>query len=296
MTTLVTYDDENSRKEDLLDIITNISPTKTPMLSGFAHVKAKGTLHEWLEDTLDARGHNAKVEGSDASFGALTNPTRPVNVVQILDKTFQVSDTMRRVDTAGYKDRFNYEAQKALKALSNDINHAIDRGSRATGNVTVARQMAGVINYITTNATNISGTSLTEAIYTNILQDIWTAGGDPDETYVGARVKRQINAFTANATKNVNINDRRLVNSVDIYESSFGLQKIFLDRDALEGGSSINSLVALQNDKFRIAWLAKPELVNIAKLGRSSRAMIEGEVTLEVLAEKASGKLTNIIG
>src|SRR3990170_659830 len=118
MPTLVTYDDSTSRREDLLDVIVNISPTDSPMLSGFAAATAKATLHEWLIDTLAARGDNAKVEGADPTYPTLSNPTRLTNKVQILTKPFQVSDTWEAIDAAGYRDRFVYESGKALKELS----------------------------------------------------------------------------------------------------------------------------------------------------------------------------------
>ena len=52
MAVFETYNTATAIREDLLDVIVNISPTETPMLSGFKKSKAKATLHEWLTDTL----------------------------------------------------------------------------------------------------------------------------------------------------------------------------------------------------------------------------------------------------
>jgi len=293
---MVTYDD-SSRREDLLDIIVNIDPTETPMLSGFGTSTAMNTLHEWLTDTLASRAHNAAVEGADPSFPALSGPTRSVGICQVFTKPISVSDTQRSVKHAGLKDAFMYQASKKLKELSNDIEHAITRGSAASGTGSAARQLSGVQNCITTTATTVaSGTSLTENIYNTLLQAIWTLGGDPDETYVGGRVKRQISAFTSGLTKNIAADDRRLVNSIDVYESDFGLQKVYLSRDVLQAAGNGNTLVALQNDKFRTAWLRRPFLQNLAKTGDATKAQYVAELTLECLNEKASGKLDGIAG
>lgn len=267
------------------------------MLSGFGTSTAQNTLHQWLIDTLAARAHNAKIEGADPTYPTLTAPSRNVNFTQILTKPLDVTDTQRAVNHAGLRDAYMYQAQKKLKELSNDIEHAITRGSNASGTGSASRQMDGVLNCIDTTVTTVaSGTSLTENIYNTLLQAIWDLGGDPDETYVGARVKRQISAFSANVQRNIAADDRRQVNSIDVYESDFGLQKIFLSRDMLQAAGNGNSLVALQNDKFRTAWLRRPFLQNLAKTGDSTKAQYVAELTLECLNEKSSGVLNGIAG
>lgn len=51
---LITYQDA-SRREDLVDVITNISPSETPLLSGLGEgSEATQTLHEWLVDSLSS--------------------------------------------------------------------------------------------------------------------------------------------------------------------------------------------------------------------------------------------------
>ena len=46
-------------REDLIDIIVNISPTKTPVLSMTESVRAFATLHEWQTDSLNSPTANA---------------------------------------------------------------------------------------------------------------------------------------------------------------------------------------------------------------------------------------------
>ena len=41
-------------REDLTDIIYNISPTDTPFMSSIGKEKATGVLHEWQTDALAA--------------------------------------------------------------------------------------------------------------------------------------------------------------------------------------------------------------------------------------------------
>ena len=51
-------------REDLVDIIYNISPTECPFQAAIGKNKAESTLHEWQTDTLaTAVTTNAQVEG-----------------------------------------------------------------------------------------------------------------------------------------------------------------------------------------------------------------------------------------
>ena len=55
-------------REDLADVIYNISPTECPFMSNAGKGSASQTNHEWQTDGLAAAGANAQIEGDD--FGA----------------------------------------------------------------------------------------------------------------------------------------------------------------------------------------------------------------------------------
>ena len=75
--TAYTYNDAAMR-EDLLDLITNISPRETQITSGLSTSSAKAIRHEWLTKKLGAVKTNAYVEGVDASY-SVQNPVRAIN-------------------------------------------------------------------------------------------------------------------------------------------------------------------------------------------------------------------------
>ena len=66
MAVLTTYNTTGIR-EDLADIIYNISPTETPFMSGVGKNKATNTSHQWQTDSLGAVAANAKAEGASIS-------------------------------------------------------------------------------------------------------------------------------------------------------------------------------------------------------------------------------------
>ena len=101
------YSYDPSVREDLLGIITNITPRETQLMSGLGTSSAKGVIHDWLEDTLEAAANNGYIEGVDASFVGF-NTTRARNILQISRRGYQVSDSLKAVDGAGYADALAY--------------------------------------------------------------------------------------------------------------------------------------------------------------------------------------------
>ena len=293
MAIFTTYN-QNGNREDLLDIIVNITPTETPMLSGFKKTKAKGTLHEWMQDSLAAVGDSKVVEGSDATFGTLAARTRVGNYTQINRKTFQVSDTMDVIEKAGVNGgEYEYQMARSLKELARDMENDIVTGTSAAGaSTSTARASRGVLSFISSNVETGSATgtqALTETLYNDALQTIFNSGGNPDTTYCNGFQKRQISGFTASQTRNIEATSKKLIATLDVYESDFGLQRVILDRymDA-------DKVALLQKDMWKVAMLRPVKHTPISRIGSSRRGMVESEWTLEALSEASSGKITEL--
>lgn len=291
MATTNSYDDRAIR-ESLLDVITNITPEIDPLYTGLQKSEAQQPLHQWLTDTLAAVGVNAQVEGADATYADRTNPARKVNYTQIVRKDVQVSGTDRASNTAGFKDRYKYEVQKAMKEWRRDAELAILRGSLATGSGSAARQMAGIKAQITTLATNPSGVSLSETMLNSYLQNAWNQGGEPDMILVGGTLKRRIDGFNAssNNTRYVQADDKSIINTVVRYVSSFGVHDLMLHRLVDLSGDTNSTIYGIQKDKWAVSHLTgrEPSLVQGATTGDSTKAFIVGELTVEGRAENSS--------
>jgi len=284
--------DSNARKESLLDIITNISPVENGLIKLLGRSSATNTLHEWVTDTLKTPAAQAVVEGSDASFANRTNPTRVQNQTQIVRIDFAVTDTERARNYPGFKDRYAYEMQKAMKEWSNDAEFNLLRSTIATGTGSAARTMVGLKAAITTNATAQSGVSLSEAQVNDYMQTAWGTGGEPTDILVGSKLKRRISGFTANTTRQTIAEQEELHNVIDTYYSDFGVFRIRLHRFMTVSGDTNFDILGVQPDKFRVAYLREPEHVTLSKTGSATKGMIEGEMTLEYLAESSSFKAT----
>jgi hypothetical protein len=150
--------------------------------------------------------------------------------------------------------------------------------------------LTGIKNVLTTNRSTVnSGDLLGEDVFNSILQAIYDGGTDDvaGEVYVGGTLKRTISNYTAGSTKNVDSMDKRLIRPVDVYESDFGIQKIFLHRDV--AGSANNREIVVINPNYHVISFLKgrrTKVEKLAKTGDAEKAQIISELTIEHRAEK----------
>lgn len=286
-------------REDLTDIIANISPEETWVTSNTADVTAMAVYHEWQTDALRSPTTNYVVEGADVDNASITPTTRLGNYVQNVRRQYKISDIQEQVAKAGRRSEEAYQATKHLKELANDIEYAlVINSSSASGASGTARQMIGLIGAISTNASTGSGVSgITgaasniETIYNDNLQLIWAAGGKPKTTLCGAAAKRKISAFTGNNTRFNVMSEGEVQGAVSVYQSDFGPMAIRLHY-ILNGASSGTILNLGDMSLFRKAWLARPKKEEAARNGSARTWFIEGSLTLEYGNEKGAGKIT----
>jgi hypothetical protein len=308
-------------REDLLEQITNISPYDTPFVSQAPKVACRHIYHQWLIDTLSAQDGTGAVEGADWSLSTTTAPSRIFNITMILRKDIGLSESQRAVDTAGFADQYAYEVQKAVKELAVKLETCVFGAlSTATGTSAAARVMKGLQAFIATNTAYAganAGTAgggasndgqLAVGDFADMLNSIYVAGGNPEQVYVSPKVKRQVSAFTVPGAaagtphaRNIAAVDKKLVGAIDFYDSDFGLIQIVLDRWVPESTNTTTATAAATNtggQMFflsrainRLAWLRPVHHELVGKRGDSVAGLVVGEVTLEVLNEKANGRM-----
>jgi hypothetical protein len=291
---LVTFDD-GSRREDLLSIVGDITPDDTPLMTMLKTSTAKDTVHQWLEDYITPpTSVTPASEGAAATYAALVQPQRRVNLTQILSKTFRVSGTERAVNPGNNQDPLDYQAAKALRSWKMDAEfELINAGAIASGASGTAIQMAGLLNVITSLYTaRLSGTSLSETEFQDMHQASWEQGGTEnsfDLVLVPFGLKRKIDGFTAGATKYVDQSDKKLTQPVAIYETSAGVARIMQHRYVPSAAATPGPyFLGLKEDLFRVAYLRKPFKEMLAKDGDRENGQIVGEFTLEFLAQRSS--------
>ena len=288
---------QGTRREDLLDLIQDVSPDENPLSTMLGTTEAKQTTHEWLEDyTARPTGNTGEVEGFEATFSDLAEPSRRRNVTQIIKETFKVSATMSAVDNVG-GDPWSYQRDKAMERWKNRLEFAIVRGALTSGASGSTQTMAGIEATVTSHYTaRLSGTSLSEteinAMQLDVAQDVGT--GDVFDTLLTTlQLRQKISTFTAGNTRYVDADTYKLHRKIMVYEADYGPMKIFGHKDvSVSAATPGPRVIGLREDKWRIAYLTnrRPKFKELPENGDYRAGMIVGEATLEFLGERANAQ------
>jgi len=306
-------------KEDLQDIIYDISPMDTVFLTRISRMTAKSTLHEWLTDTLTAAAHNAKVEGDGFSAVARTLPSRLKNYTQISKKEYEVTGTAQAVDNAGMAKLMSYHAARAAKELKRDMETSmLGTNAASAGTSTSPRVSGSVSNWITTpdgghikatgqttaSTSAISGgfangavtagssTAMVSADLNSMLSQAWSCGGNTDTVLCTAAVYQTISGFTSIATRFRDVGSRQqaqIIGAADVYVSPFGSHNIVLSRYIPAG-----AVYALDMSTWGIAYLRPFTTLKIAQVGDAVREAVLAEWTLVCKTPTANTKVTAV--
>src|SRR5689334_14162825 len=135
------------RREDLLDLIADVSPDENPLSTVLGTTSVSNTLHEWAEFYETRPSSNSKsIEGDDNTYADLAQPTRKNNITQIIKEVFAVSETALDVEGIVPMDAYNQEKARAMKRWKRKLEYAVLRGTKASGSSGVAREMDGLIS------------------------------------------------------------------------------------------------------------------------------------------------------
>ena len=312
--TFTTYSAKGIR-EDLSNVITNISPEDVPYISNIGRENVTNSLFEYQTDTLAAAAANAQLEGDDVtSFDSVTATVRLQNYAQISRKTIILSATEETVNKAGRRSELAYQIAKRGSELKRDQEFSmLNAQVAAAGSTTVARTTASLQAFIKTNVdmqtngANPSYTTLpssartdgnvrtfTETILKNVIQKVWSSGGTPKILMVGPVNKQRVSGFTGIASSRFNINGgakpATLVGAVDIYVSDFGNVSVIANRFQRERDAFV-----IDPDYAKMTVLRPYQQVELAKTGDAEKRMLIVEFGHKVLAENAHGIAADLV-
>ena len=326
--TFETYQAKGIR-EDLSDLISDISPTTTPFQSNIGTRAADNTYFEWQTDSLATASAAATIEGADlSSFTAVTPTVRLGNYCQINMVDFIISGTEQRVDKAGRASEIGYQSAKAAKELKRNIEVAclLNGVGAVVGATNTARVTAGFPCWLKTNetSTNVTApsysgstptgaaqvwksfgtpTAFTEAMLKTTMQECYSSGGEPSMLMVGPFNKTQVSAFSGIASSRYNVDGAEpsvIIGAADIYVSDFGNLSVVPNRfftsvvDAGAGSLMNNWAFLIDPDEVKIANLRPYTIETLAKTGDADKRMILREWGLQVNNEKAHGVVAGI--
>jgi len=301
-------------REDLSNVIYNISPEETPFISNISRENVKNTYFEWQTDALDAASaSNAALEGDDiSSFSAVTPTARVGNYTQISRKDVIISGTVESVDKAGRRSELTYQLAKMGSALKRDMESALLANQAAVaGNTTTARRTAGLPAWLTSNtsfgtggadptvgstptAARTDGTqrAFTEALLKEVVAEVWTSGGTPKMLMVGSFNKQAASGFAGIATKFRDVpagQQAQIVGAADVYVSDFGTinnvpNRFQRARDAF----------VVDPEYASLAILRPIQQMELAKTGDAEKRLMLVEYGLKVSNQASHGIVADL--
>lgn len=290
-----TYD-QVGLAEEVADVISNISPTKTPFLSSIGTEGIDSRHPEWQEDSLAAAADNAQVEGYTATEAACAPTVMRSNYTQIFDKTIKVSATAERVKKYGRKSEIAYQLSKRGAEAKRDLEYTLVGlvQAAAVGDETsTARRMASSFSQIAAGVTSSNGgtpRAFSEALVLDVAELVFNEGGETDILMIKP-ADSTIAADFAKASGRVRDpgNGTKVVNAVDLYISPFGEHKVVLNRFL-----KTTEALMYSPDNWKRLVLRNWSRTKLAITGDNERHMLNGEFSLKHVNQKASGRITDL--
>lgn len=249
-------------KEDLADVIYDITPEDTPFMSNAGRTTVDQTFFEWQTDSLASPDlANKHIEGDEASFAVPARTVRLGNRTQISGKTAIISGTNEVVKKAGRKSEMAYQISKRSAELKRDMESiSLANQGAVAGDDSTARETGSFLAFIKTNVDKASDGSnptystvvdgervdgtqraFSETIVKNVISLLWNSGGKVKTLMVGSFQKAAFSAFAGIAQIRKAVDGQSqatIVGAADAYVSDFGVltlvpNRFMRTRDAL---------------------------------------------------------------
>lgn len=292
-------------REDLSDIIYDVSPSETPFYSKTKKTKAANTYTEWQTDALRAAAVNAHIEGGDTNAEERTATTRLGNYTQIFKNAVNIPGTDEGLNKAGRGKEMAYQVMKVAKEQKLDIEKALFANqARSAGSSSAARYLAGVPAWLTTNTVFQSGgggtdptgdgtnartddgtpVAFSQTRFDTAMQAIWENGGNPDTVYLSAFQMNLALGFTGNNNQRNTVGPTKVSKNVEVYVTPWGTVEFMPTRQ-----NRGRDVFIMQSSMWAVPVLRGTKNEELAKTGDSEKRQVITELTLACLNEKAHG-------
>lgn len=330
-TSVVALDLKNNIREDLGNVIFNVTPFMTPFTSGISQAKATADTHEWLTDTYaDAVDTNAAVEAV-APDGPTAGSTRVRlgNFVQIADKTVTVTKKAEFMDRAGVPGKeMAYQLMKLGKELQMDVEKQTlgcygTVSTKLQGTAGAAGVSGAFGSYLVTNQQKNGGTdnpgnaagvgdgstvpviaggntAIDQGLMDTLLDGVWNNSGDINSAKIMASagtvasLRNVLNGMANNVDSNLNGNSTsggNIISRVAVYVSQFGPIAVVPNKHM-----PAKTLYVVDYSTWGLAFAGgkKIHTTDIATQTSAEQKLLECYYTLEARSEEANAAYYNI--
>ena len=289
-----------SDREQLSDIIYNISPMSTPFMSSIGKTNVRNVQFDWQTEALPNPTGTGQLEGFELSRAASTATVREINFCQISSRDATVTGTQNASDAAGKKSEMAHQLAVMAKALKRDMETALcSKVAKNAGAAATVRQTGGFETWTETNVSRGSGGSgagngaapvdgtqraFSETILKAVQQLCFANGGEPSMLVVGPHVKGVVSGFSGRTSVTQTVDANTVEASVAIYAGDFGELKV-----VPSNFSRARSALFVDPNFAKTCFMRDFETIDIATIGDAVTKMLVVEFGLEVSNEKAHG-------
>ena len=305
-------------REDLADIIYEIDPYETPMVSAIGSKEAEQPNTEWLVQQLMNADDNAQPEGFRYAAQPAIGPLRTNNICQIMFRGVTVTNTYRVSNTVG-GDEWDRQSLLKGKELRRDLEWCITRASiKAT---TSPRRMSGFQTWVTNGSMGTGGSLVADPangtaapvtgtaryptldLVASAMQQAFQVGGHPSLIIMSPRLKPIFSSLAQGGTGNTIVAQNivrattpspvTIVGAVDVYLSDFG--RLDLAPDIFMPD---NYFEMIDIDYIELAPLPGRDMVleEYARVGDAQDGGVIFEGTLRVTAPRAHALVGDLGG
>lgn len=312
--------------ESLMQKIWDISKIPLPLTDMIGTGTHDNRKVEWTEDELAAPNTaNAVVDGADIDQDNSKIPARLANYTQISVKEVKLSHSVQSANSVGGSMTMGSQVMKRQQELKRDMEAIMltHQASVAGDGAAVAGKTAGFGAQLKTNislgATGVAGgfntstglfvaptpgtkRALSETTIRDVLQSIYTNGGNTTTFMARPPVVRKLSEYLFTATARVatqtatqNQNEARALTaygSVNVFVTDFG-QTIQIRDNRLQPTDATATSTAYLIDPAHLkqSFLRGIQAEPLAKTGLSDKKMMSGEWSFLVLNEKSQGAI-----
>ena len=296
-------------REDLGNVIFNVTPYKTPFSSGIAKTKATNDNHEWLTDTLATTAPSWDVEANTVGDATADTRVRKGNYVGILSETATVTNKAEMFDKAGIPGKeMAYQLMKKGKELHMTVETALlGKNAKVSPTNSTAGEVASVASWINTNESvaadgtaNTASTGLTvpspgtpaafsETKLETLLDGVWNNSGDFANVCIMGQAGT-IGSFRGGVSGiadsvESNASTGEIYNRVAVYQSQFGPIKVVPNKQMYD-----NTLYVLDMSSWGLAFGGGKMIhtTDIATQRSAEQKLLECYFTLEARSEEAN--------
>ena len=297
--TYATTGAKNEIREDLADIIYEISPEATPGIQAVGTREVTQPNFDWLVQSLPSASGTGALEGDAISRQASTGTTRRANQCLILTRNATITGTPMASTQAGYADAMAHQMQLVVRALKTDLETVFFANTaKNTGNATTVRTTAGFSSWLTSNKvlgsagspavatgdgsdTITDGTkrALTKAHINSAMQQVFgNSSQKPSILLCGPFNKGKIGAFDESST-----NMRRMIDANQVGASVTVVASDFGDLEVMPDNFNRERDVFLINPEYaRVAYLRNFERKPMGAIGDGVTEAVYVEAGVQV--------------